>query len=225
MSGSEAVRSEEAGRTGSQPGGLAAPAGAWMEQREFTGRGEFLWIFDFTDRDREEASQPGKGTERKENSFRVIGRLAAPIPPLGPEMPVITTSGLRSLLAIPSAFAASVLSVPTSQHGARLVGGKDQRLHRRRPRERFTGNSRIFDFTRPCLRPSGEKGRNSIAATLRATRGMPRAPDPGAKTNLRGVVAHAARWGGAGRTAGIGFLHSPSLQRAPLQPTRARSRV
>ena len=54
--------------------------------------------------------------------------------PLGPEMPVITTSGLRSLLAIPSAFAASVLSVPTSQHGARLVGGKDQRLHRRRPK-------------------------------------------------------------------------------------------
>ena len=38
-----------------------------------------------------------------------------------------------------------------------------------------------------------------IAATLRiagrATRGMPRAPDPGAKTNLRGA-AHAARWGG-----------------------------
>ena len=67
-----------------------------------------------------------------------------------------------------------------------------------------------------------------IAATLRiagrATRGMPRAPDPGAKTNLRGVVAHAARWGGVGRTTRIGFLHSPSLQRAPLQPTRARSR-
>ena len=38
---------------------------------------------------------------------------------------------------------------------------------------------------------------------------MPRAPDPGAKTNLRGVAAHAARWGGAGRTAGIGFLRSP----------------
>ena len=37
-------------------------------------------------------------------------------------------------------------------------------------------------------------------------------------------AAHAARWGGAGRTTGIGFLHSPSLQRAPLQPTRARSR-
>ena len=28
---------------------------------------------------------------------------------------------------------------------------------------------------------------------------MPRAPDPGAKTNLRGVAAHAARWGGTGR--------------------------
>ena len=47
---------------------------------------------------------------------------------------------------------------------------------------------------------------------------MPRAPDPGAKTNLRGVAAHAARWGGAGRTTGIGFLHSPSLQRAPSNP-------
>ena len=43
------------------------------------------------------------------------------------------------------------------------------------------------------------------------------------KTNLRGAAAHAARWGGTGRTTGIGFLHSPSLQRAPLQPTRARS--
>ena len=55
----------------------------------------------------------------------------------------------------------------------------------------------------------------------RATRGMPRAPDPGAKTNLRGAAAHAARWGGAGQTTGIGFLRSPSLQRAPPQPTRA----
>ena len=76
--------------------------------------------------------------------------------------------------------------------------------------------------------PRGPHSFLRIAATLRiagrATRGMPRAPDPGAKTNLRGVAAHAARWGGAGRTTGIGFLHSPSLQRAPLQPTRARSR-
>ena len=73
--------------------------------------------------------------------------------------------------------------------------------------------------------PRGPHSFLRIAATLRiagrATRGMPRAPDPGAKTNLRGVAAHAARWGGAGRTTGIGFLHSPSLQRAPLQPTRA----
>ena len=40
---------------------------------------------------------------------------------------------------------------------------------------------------------------------------MPRAPDPGAKTNLRGVAAHAARWGGTGRAPsnppalGLGF--------------------
>ena len=50
------------------------------------------------------------------------------------------------------------------------------------------------------------------------TRGMPRAPDPGAETNLRGVAAYAARWEGVGRTTGIGFLHSPSLQRAPSNP-------
>ena len=78
------------------------------------------------------------------------------------------------------------------------------------------------------LEPRGPRSFPRIAATLRiagrATRGMPRAPDPGAKTNLRGVAAHAARWGGARQTTGIGFLHSPSLQRAPLQPTRARSR-
>ena len=41
----------------------------------------------------------------------------------------------------------------------------------------------------------------------------------------RSCMRPDARWGGAGRTTGIGFLHSPSLQlRAPLQPTRARSR-
>ena len=51
-------------------------------------------------------------------------------------------------------------------------------------------------------------------------------PDPAPRrekrTNLRGVAAYAARWGGMGRTTGIGFLHRPSLQRAPS--TRARSR-
>ena len=46
----------------------------------------------------------------------------------------------------------------------------------------------------------------------------PRAPDPGAETNLRGVAAYAARWGGVGRTKGIGFSRSPSLQRAPSNP-------
>ena len=38
------------------------------------------------------------------------------------------------------------------------------------------------------------------------------------KTNLRGEAAHAARWGGVRRTTGIGFLHSPSLQRALSKP-------
>ena len=51
--------------------------------------------------------------------------------------------------------------------------------------------------------PRGPRSFPRIAATLRiagrATRGMPRAPDPGAKTNLRGEAAHAARWGGTGR--------------------------
>ena len=40
----------------------------------------------------------------------------------------------------------------------------------------------------------------------------------GAETNLRGVAAYAARWGGVGRTTGIGFSRSPSLQRAPSNP-------
>ena len=63
--------------------------------------------------------------------------------------------------------------------------------------------------------PRGPHSFLRIAATLRiagrATRGMPRAPDPGAKTNLRGVAAHAARWGGTGRAPsnppalGLGF--------------------
>ena len=63
--------------------------------------------------------------------------------------------------------------------------------------------------------PRGPRSFLRIAATLRiagrATRGMPRAPDPGAKTNLRGVAAHAARWGGTGRAPsnppalGLGF--------------------
>jgi len=79
-----------------------------------------------------------------------------------------------------------------------------------------------FPPRRAGLRRRGPHSFLRIAATLRiagrATRGMPRAPDPGAKTNLRGVAAHAARWGGAGRTTGIGFLHSPSLQRAPSNP-------
>ena len=34
----------------------------------------------------------------------------------------------------------------------------------------------------------------------------------------RGVAAYAARWGGTGRTTGIGFLHRLSLQRAPSNP-------
>ncbi len=63
--------------------------------------------------------------------------------------------------------------------------------------------------------PRGPRSFLRIAATLRiagrATRGMPRAPDPGAKTNLRGVAAYAARWGGTGRAPsnppalGLGF--------------------
>ena len=60
-----------------------------------------------------------------------------------------------------------------------------------------------FPPRRAGLRRRGPHSFLRIAATLRiagrATRGMPRAPDPGAKTNLRGVAAHAARWGGTGR--------------------------
>ena len=36
--------------------------------------------------------------------------------------------------------------------------------------------------------------------------------------HLRGAAAYAARWGGVGRTTEIGFLHRPSLQRAPSNP-------
>ena len=60
-----------------------------------------------------------------------------------------------------------------------------------------------FPPRRAGLRRRGPHSFLRIAATLRiagrATRGMPRAPDPGAETNLRGVAAHAARWGGTGR--------------------------
>ena len=76
-------------------------------------------------------------------------------------------------------------------------------------------HSNAFPPRRAGLRRRGPRSFPRIAATLRiagrATRGMPRAPDPGAKTNLRGVAAHAARWGGAGRAPsnppalGLGF--------------------
>ena len=73
-----------------------------------------------------------------------------------------------------------------------------------------SGNAKCWGpsgFPLGCRKPSD-----------RPTRGMPRAPDPGAETNLRCEAAYAARWGGVGRTTGIGFLHSPSLQRAPSNP-------
>ena len=47
------------------------------------------------------------------------------------------------------------------------------------------------------------------------------------ETNLRGAAAYgyAARWGGVGRTTGIGFLHSPSLQRGYSNATQRGQRI
>ena len=80
-----------------------------------------------------------------------------------------------------------------------------------------SGGGRTRRTPRALLFPS-HSGHSSDRWSSDPGGGCPARLTQARDTNLRGVAAHAARWGGVGRTTGIGFLHSPSLQRAPSNP-------